>query len=272
MQPCYSYTDSEFRSYHGWQFDESESNKLLKTSIKDILSDAEEKDSFVLELQDLAGLPATGFDNARVLLDIQDIVKEDPQDLRNWRIGEAFAEAALNNHLSARFHWNELRDARNPKGNKTGADLVGFVEVKDCVLFLFGEVKTSSETKNRPPQVMNSSADCIENQLKALYSESNKRMILIRYLANKVRSLNSSNPFKIDYEKAKKTYYLNNHPNYQLIGVLMRDVEPNEEDIKKSYLTLVSHVKGITGIKLIACYLPISKEKWKTIIESDSEQ
>ncbi len=67
--------------------------------------------------------------------DIQSL-RDETVDVQKFRIGEAMAEVVLQQHFSCRFYWNELRDARNPKGNKTGADLVGFIEIDNEVLFL----------------------------------------------------------------------------------------------------------------------------------------
>ena len=107
------------------------------------------------------------------------------------------------------MHWNENRDARNPKGNKTGADLVGFIEVEGRVLFLFGEVKTSSETAKRPPQAMTNNRNGIEKQLRNLYDSRNKRQILISYLQNKARHYPEGHPFKTDYQASLRAYYGN---------------------------------------------------------------
>lgn len=265
MIECYSHIDSEHRSYHGWEFDDSEVQTALTGKVKDNLIDREEQELF---LEDLAGLTSTGFDSTRVLADIQAIEEELPADSRTWRIGEAFAEIALENHLGVRFHWNELRDARNPKGNKTGADLVGFIEISGDVLFLFGEAKTSSEIMNRPPQVM-TGANQMESQLRELYSSEQKRRVLIRYLASKTRNLPADHPFKIDFDNALKSYYTVDHTNYQLIGVLIRDVEKHEDDLKGSYLRLRDIILAPRGIRLVACYLPLEKVTWEVIMNTE---
>jgi hypothetical protein len=268
MIECYSHIDSNCRSYHGWLFESEEAQSLLSSSVRDSLLDRGEQEMF---LEDLAGLSTTGFASERVLADIQAIQEEDPIDKRTWRIGEAFAEVALENHLGVRFHWNELRDTRNPKGNKTGADIVGFIEVNGDVLFLFGETKTSSETGNRPPQVM-TGAKQMEAQLKDLYNSEEKRRILVKYLANKTRNLSNDHPFKTDYKNALRNYYLENHPNYQLIGVLIRDIEHDEEDLRASYERLRNTILDPKGIRLIACYVPAAKEKWEEIINVATEK
>ncbi|MEM1337087.1 MAG: hypothetical protein AAGF96_05025 [Bacteroidota bacterium] len=266
MKICFGHTDTEYRSYKGFDYSGEECEQLMCSEVRSNLLDQEEKDAFTQDLSDLAGLPATGFESERLLADIQAIEEENPIDLRTWRIGEAFAEVVLELELKVRFHWNELRDARNPRGNKTGADLVGFVEIDGDVLFLFGEAKTSSEIANRPPQVMTGGGQ-MEDQLKDLYFNKEKRNILIRYLASKTRNLNSQHPFKEDYKKALKNYYLSYNPNYQLIGVLVRDVDADEKDVKESYDRLKTSIEVPKGLKLIACYIPIAKSNWSNLID-----
>lgn len=267
MQYCYTHFETDNRSYCGWQYSEEECQKLLRNEVRKNLLDQEEKNLLIKDLEDLAGLPATGFNSERLLTDIQAIQEEDPIDQRTWRIGEAFAEVALEKELFVRFHWNELRDTRNPKGNKTGADLVGFIEFNGDVLFLFGETKTSSETAIRPPQVMTGGGQ-MEEQLKDLYYEEAKRKNLIRYLANKTRHLSDSHPFKEDYKRALKNYYLDDHINYQLIGVLLRDIEPDETDIKVSYYKLKTEIIEPIGLKLVACYISIDKQEWNNLVSN----
>lgn len=49
--------------------------------------------------------------------------------------------------------WNENRDRKTPKASLPGADIVGFLGSGPDTVFLFGEVKTSSD-KDNPPGVM----------------------------------------------------------------------------------------------------------------------
>ncbi|HHG85379.1 MAG TPA: hypothetical protein ENJ82_11590, partial [Bacteroidetes bacterium] len=182
---------------------------------------------------------------------------------------ETYAEIVLEQEFSCRFHWNENRDTRNPKGNKTGADLVGFIEAEGQVLFLFGEVKTSSETANRPPQVMTSSVG-IEAQLRNLYDDRSKRLILISYLKNKMRHYPEGHPFRDDFEAGERAYY-SGDCDFQLIGVLVRDVEPDERDVSVSYGRLRTQILEPKGIKLLALYLPIQRNEWLSIINENPE-
>jgi hypothetical protein len=206
----------------------------------------------------------TGFDaNEELLINIQ-ALEEEEVNTQTFRIGEAYAEIILEQQFSCRFHWNENRDTRNPKGNKTGADLVGFIEVDSQILFLFGEVKTSSETATRPPQVM-TGADGIERQLRDLYNDRAKRLILISYLQNKMRHFPQGHQFRNDFESGNRAYY-SGAGNYQLVGVLVRDVDPDHRDVSVSYNLLKEHVLAPKGIKLLALYFTIAKEQWLDII------
>lgn len=256
------------RGYHGISLSDTEFTKTLCGSVFDSLLDIEVHQD---RLSELTGLLETGFSQSENLLaDLQALENAEPEDLRDWRIGEAVAEVVLEENFQCRFHWNELRDARNPKGNKTGADLVGFIESDGNILFLFGEVKTSSETANKPPQVM-TKADGIENQLKDLYNDRNKRQILISYLKSKTRDLPESHHFKVDYDLALRSYYANSQ-SYQLVGVLIRDVVADHKDVSISYNSIKTSILNPIGLKLIALYTSIQKSNWRNIITSNIEE
>jgi hypothetical protein len=263
----YQHIETVKRGYHGISLDEQGCHDNLKGLVKDNLLDrAEWKDSLIRlrALRDETGFIASD----ELLADIQALENQEVET-QLFRVGEAHAEIMLEQEFMCRFHWNENRDSRNPKGNKTGADLVGFIEVEDQVLFLFGEVKTSSETVNRPPQVM-TSADGIERQLRDLYNDRSKRLILISYLKNKMRHYQEGHPFRKDFETSERAYYAG-VCDYQLIGVLVRDVDPEERDVSLSYGRLRDHILEPKGIKLLAMYLPFRKEEWLSIINEDQE-
>jgi len=267
MNTVYEYSDSNTRGYYGVSLEEEICRAHLSGPVKDNLLDREEREAFSDKLRTLA--TDTGFiTSERLLADIQ-ALEDERVCVQDFRIGEAYAEVILEENFQCRFHWNEHRDARNPKGNKTGADLVGFIEVDEQVLFLFGEVKTSSETANRPPQIM-TNADGLENQLRDLYSIGEKRRILIAYLQNKARIFPEGHPFKEDLNAGIKAYYSANG-SYQLIGVLVRDVEPDENDISISYGRIKEDILDPIGLKLLALYLPIKKAEWLQIINQRAE-
>lgn len=267
----YQHNGTSFLSYEGIQVDASEGEETLATAVRENLVDLEEKQLFQGDLEELKGaIEQTGFNAPEeLLIDLQALNNPEPEDTRDWRIGESIAEVILEEGYGARFYWNELRDARNPQGNKTGADLVGFIEINGEVLFLFGETKTSSELK-RPPQVM-TKPDGMENQLRDLYSNSYKRRTLIQYLASKTRNLSSTDPFRADLSKAMKNYYQSVDCKYQLFGVLVRDIEPDEEDLSHSYARLKSKILEPAGLRLLAVYMSIDKGNWEAIINQSNQ-
>lgn len=267
MNVLYEHIESFKRNYQGIGFDEQESRENLHGLVKDNLLDREERNDALERLRALR--EETGFEASDGLLaDIQAFEDHSVQ-VQNFRVGEAYAEVILEQAFSCRFYWNELRDARNPKGNKTGADLAGFIEVDGQVLFLFGEVKTSSETASRPPQVM-TGADGIESQLRDLYNSRPKRQILISYLKSKMRLFPEGHLFKQDFELGLRAYY-SSIEDYQLFGVLIRDVQPDERDLSQSYSRLRTRILEPVGLKLLALYLPIQQNDWLDIINEDVE-
>lgn len=96
----------------------------------------------------LAGLAETSFAQEGLRR-----VLEDPDEVEDWRVGEAIAEAYLTEHRSCRFPWPDGRDERKRRSSLPGADLVGFGTDADGDCLAFGEVKTSSE-KRYPPTAM----------------------------------------------------------------------------------------------------------------------
>lgn len=267
MRIDYQHNESNSRGYQGISLDEQECREHLQGLVKDNLLDREERDDTLGRIRALRD--ETGFDVSDGLLaDIQALEGESIE-AQNFRVGEAYAEVILEQAFSCRFYWNELRDTRNPKGNKTGADLVGFIEVEGQVLFLFGEVKTSSETANRPPQVM-TGADGIESQLRDLYNNRPKRQILISYLKSKMRLFPEGHPFKVNFDAGFRAYY-SNPENYQLIGVLIRDIEHDARDLSLSYGRLSARILDPIGLKLLALYLPIQQKDWLNIINEENE-
>ncbi len=258
----YHHIESNYRGYQGISHDEQKCRTYLQGLVKNNLLDREERDNSLYRLKFLRD--ETGFEASEgLLVDIQ-ALEDDSVEFQKFRVGEAYAEVILEQEFSCRFYWNELRDARNPKGNKTGADLIGFIEVNGEVLFLFGEVKTSSEIANRPPQVM-TGADGIEKQLKDLHGKRTKRQTLISYLQSKMRLSPEGNPFREDFDRGLRSYY-SNPENYHLIGVLVRDVGPDERDLSLSYGRIRTQILEPVGLKLLALYLPIQKNDWLGII------
>ena len=249
--------DNSMWGYVGLKISKDKCIEHLNGRIKDILIDREEQEELRKDVENI--IKETGFKPNKQLIDDIEYLESKKVDVEDFRIGEAYAEVILKENFSCRFYWNELRDTRNPRGHKTGADLVGFIEIDSQVFFLFGEVKTSSD-RQAPPKVMEN----MEKQLKDLYKDSTKRLHLIGYLRSK-KVLSTG--FNEDFNRGIKTYYSKeSSSNYQLVGVLVRDTEPTEKDLSSSYRKLKLGISTTAGLRLIAIYLPIRKENWMDII------
>ena len=161
--------------------------------------------------------------------------------IRDWQVGEGFAEAYLTAHFECYFPWSNNRDLKNPNSSPTGADMVGFLQGQ----FAFGEVKTSTEQKY-PPQVTSKKDDGLNTQLKKLCHDHDGRWVLVQYLYHRVKSTT-------EYQEACITY-LKDNKNFYVFGVLVRDVEPKINDW--NYLKKHLEAHGQNRVSLVALYLP----------------
>ncbi len=92
--------------------------------------------------------------------------------------------------------------------------------------------------------------DGMEKQLSDLRNKPDKRRILISYLQNKARLFEEGHKFKEDFKASVKAYYAANC-SYQLVGVLVRDTDPVEEDVSESYHRIKDKILEPTGLKII---------------------
>ncbi len=245
---------------------------VLKDGFDDYLSsrvrarfyDIEGTEALIEEFRDI---PSTGFEE-RLLIDIFSI--SPPIDER--KIGEALAECYLEDFEKVRFYYPSSRDSKNPKANLQGADLVGFVDVdEETTIFLFGEVKTSGD-KNSPPKVMYDKSGMID-QLRNIKNNSDLRNQLVKWLGFKAKELPNKVSFKEDYRKALKVYLKKEVKHkYFLFGVLVRDTEPKETDLKSRYESLKSDLSNGVQLKLVALYIPIPIEDMKDYIINNGKE
>jgi len=233
----------------------------LSSRVKARFYDIEGTEVLIEEFRDI---PSTGFEE-RLLIDIFSI--SPPVD--DWKIGEALAECYLEDFEKVRFYYPSSRDAKNPKANLQGADLVGLVEVdEETTIFLFGEVKTSSD-KNSPPQIMYGRSGMID-QLRNIKNNPDLQKTLIKWLGFKVIPLADNDPFREDYQKALKVYLKEGAEHkYFLIGILIRDTEPKDTDLKSRYESLKSELSNEARLKLVALYIPISIKDMKDYITNN---
>jgi hypothetical protein len=170
----------------------------------------------------------------------------------NWRVGEAFAETYLVHHRNCIFPWSDSRDERRQGSSLPGADLIGFqIEGKSC-RFAFGEVKTSNQ-KKYPPNVLYGRSG-MTAQLEDLCSSRNTRDNLVKYLIFREKSLSMDDVSRL---RLAGLQYLENPDNCTIFGVLIRDVEPLQDDLRTrvGFFVAAKYPEEMV-IELIAIYLP----------------
>lgn len=192
----------------------------------------------------LASVAETQFDK-----DALSRILADPDDVEDWRVGEAIADAYLTDHHSASFPWPDGRDERKSGSSLPGADLVGFCSDKTGERFAFGEVKTSSEDKY-PPQAMHGRTG-LKQQLEDLRDREDIRDGLVKYLAHRARSA----AWEERYRSASRRY-LTDNTDVRVFGILVRDVVPNQDDLRVRVSKLGDNCPKGTVIQLFALYLP----------------
>ncbi|MEM1402948.1 MAG: hypothetical protein AAGG55_06415 [Pseudomonadota bacterium] len=174
----------------------------------------------------------------------------EPDDIEDWRVGEAIAEAYLTEHRDCVFPWPDGRDERKSGSSLPGADLVGIQQDAKGDRFAFGEVKTSGEAKH-PPGAMYGRTG-LKQQLEDLRDKVEIRRVLFKYLGHRAKN----SPW-LDRFKAATKRYLENTSDVQLFGVLVRDVTPHEDDVRVRVEKLGDNCPAGTEIELLALYLPV---------------
>ncbi|MCY4657781.1 MAG: hypothetical protein OXC80_13330 [Gammaproteobacteria bacterium] len=174
---------------------------------------------------------------------------ENLDQIESWRVGEAIAEAYLTDHRSSFFPWSSRWDEKTRRASLPGADLIGlaFSDKEDC--FVFGEVKTSSESRY-PPSVMYGRTG-FKRQLEQLRDDHSKRLRLIRYLYHRAKDESWYPRFT---NAARR--YMTNKSDVQIYGFLVRDVVPNSADLRARVQNLGSSCPKGMRIELFAMYLP----------------
>lgn len=168
----------------------------------------------------------------------------------DWQVGEAMAEAYLVDHRQCEFPWPSGRDLRNPEASPAGADLVGFQTHKGSVRFAFGEVKTSAEAK-WPPQVV-TGRHGLAKQLEELRdSRPAKDHLAIVYLAHRAPNADWEGRYR-----SAAARYLAKESDVSLFGFLIRDVQPDPQDLSSRTAHLAGDCPPDTSIELRALYLP----------------
>ena len=173
----------------------------------------------------------------------------------DWKIGEKISECFLEDYCDSVFPYNDSRDAKDSSSNLPGTDMVGFFNVDDKALFLFGEVKTSDQ-KTSPPSVV-AGKDGLLNQLDEIKTSQKKRKELILWLGHKVEPLGPDHGHVRSWRAAFIAHY--RHSEYKIFGVMIRGTGPDDKDLKGVYEKVVLNMNDAVYLELLSLYLPILK-------------
>lgn len=234
-------------TYEGIRFHVDFIKEYIPSRVRNRFFDVPGTNELADEFEDLV---KTGFEK-QVLIDVFNL----EETVTYWKIGESLAECYLEDHKNIRFHYNYLRDAKNPEAYRTGADLVGFVDIGNETVFIFGEVKTSND-KSSPPRVLYGRSGMI-NQLEKIKGDPTIKDHLVRWLGFKVKDLSDNHPFRTDYRRALTIYIKSKKNRVKLIGILVRDTIPTERDLKSRCKNLGKDLQEGMKVEMIALYVPI---------------
>ena len=226
----------------------------VTSRVKARVDDDEAQGQFAAELR---GMATTGMATQFV----ENLLLAVPED-KSWAVGEALAECVLadDETREVRWPWNLVRDRRTPRASLPGADLVGFCKEGESVLLLFGEVKTSSDA-NTPPNVMNGSGG-MAWQLKDEATRLDIQHALLKWL----RARCNSDEHRALYREAVYRYVQSLGKEILLVGILLRDTEPNELDVSARAKALAQILGNPTRIEITAWYLPVPIKDWPSLL------
>ena len=223
--------------------DKQNFDTFIARDVASRLYDTEGHNEFETYLQ---GLAPTGFAQESLNAILAAQVPEE----RDWAIGESLAEAYLHKAYQVTWPWNMERDKRHPNASLPGADLIGFrIEDEDTRLVL-GEVKSSSNPKT-PPGVMNGRGG-MTHQIDNLATNLSLICQILKWLLSRCKGTEHENSFN----KAVKLFLNSGNKAITLIGVLIRDTQPNERDLRPRGQTLAKKLQNPTLCHLMAIYLP----------------
>ena len=168
------------------------------------------------------------------------IIPEEAQS-KGWREGEALAEAWLVTHKNCEFPWPFHRDLRHHRASLPGAELVGFTGTTTSdVRIAFGQVKTSKDDDS-PPSVINAGDKSLIKQALQLRDDQNIKTTLVNYLAYRATLSVSWAP---KFRAAAARYFHSGFMEIAIFGVLVRDVPPNDADLKNA----ASHLEPVIDL------------------------
>jgi hypothetical protein len=237
-------TDDRQVSWWGVRMsDENAFSAFLTTDVRSRLRDEEGSADFETHLR---GLATTGFSRDSLAT----LLEADVPEERDWAIGEAMAEAYLSHEHKITWPWNMERDKRTPKASLPGADLIGFKVGNGSARLALGEVKTSTDS-SAPPNVM-SGRSGMTHQLDELAKNLSILVTILKWLLPRCKGTEHEATFNV----AVTAFLESGNKEIALFGVLLRDTQADERDLRARGQSLAGTIVSPTTCQLIAVYLP----------------
>jgi len=238
--------------------DKDDFKKYLQSRVRNRLDAKEYEESFQDDLEKVA-MSGMNTDNLQDYIDSYDTPKDD----KSWKIGEALSECLLQDQGDAILPWNRNRDEPLPKVSLPGNDIIGFIDLEEGVRFMFGETKTSGDTTNLPPTVMSDMHD----QLRRHLDQKERRRVhskVLRYLHARTKDTEYRSHFleALQYHAKDKRAFI-------LVGVLLRDTEPTEKDVRPHSKQLAEDAEPPTKVRIQAHYFPVDISKWPETMRNE---
>lgn len=250
---CYTWLEGCVKGWGKLVSNEPEFNSFLVNSVQARLRDEEVSLTFE---SDLSALVSTDM----AVDTLKRIINAPAPDPEPWEIGEALAECVLQDEYNIKWPWNKERDKRTPKASLPGADLIGFIEIGNTIMFALGEVKTSADLVS-PPRIMHGRSGMI-HQLDKLANNLQIHRSLIKWLLTRCKNTD----FWPLFQEAVINYLNSGGKIIALFGILLRDTAPNQLDLKGRVSALSAVVQVPTNMDLCAWYLPSPISKWPSLV------
>jgi hypothetical protein len=235
----------------GYSATENDSRSYFSNHLSSKLAEADSGEQLRTHLSELE---TTGFDTSILITQI-----ESAPQVRDWEVGEAFAETVLEDEHEAMFPWETGWDKRKRKASLPGPDIVG-LQNKTSPRFIFGQVKSTSEQRV-PPQVVNSGKDCLKEQMYFLCHSMAERIQLIQWLLPRVKGTDWESPFN----EALGKYAQN---DYYLVGVLVSGGRSTDENDLTGICADLQHDIDDGELSLFGYYVPFDKKEWIELTQS----
>lgn len=230
---------------------------FLQGPVRRRLIDAEGVGEFAT---DLSALAATGVASDTV----ETVLAPGERKRLPWEVGEACAEALLEEHRGLLWPWNKERDKLAPKASLPGADLVGLIALgPDDAVLAIGEVKSSGDA-HAPPGVMNGRGG-MAHQLESIEDDPDLQGTVLRWLHARCKGTS----FWPQYQAAASRYLKSAGREFVLFGILMRDTDPDVLDLEARGRVLGDGATAPTTYELSAWHLPHPIADWPGLVDGE---